>query len=283
MKLRNKILLPIFAVGTTAAVATPLLTSCGKIGWDDYYVEIPTIGKAIPSNPESVYEEHQINKIYINHIVSNPEILVQDLRFFHSYNVYSFVKNYMTREFYFPNIDFNVHMSNLKVEPYQANGILYMTFDLNGSVTIKLPSGAFTMYIPGGEDEDVDYISFYEIELTNFKSHWEHVPFTGFIDTVYFPGRYDGYNYFGFAIANYWLEEDSTWYVEASAKGNIIGDNAAAISTYNNEVFRYDYEYSPGTPWHDRIARTRMQSLLVSLMNVQYSYHMSDYGIEGRY
>lgn len=268
MKLKNKILLPIFTVGATAAVVTPLLTSCGKkITWDDYYVEIPTIEKAITPSSYGEYDLDEVNKIYINHVAENPEIWQQDLRFYHSYNVYSYVKGIMEYETVFPNINFNLRASNVKAEPDIMNGRIYLTFDLKGSITVKLPSGTWTVYNPQQS------YSYYEVDLNKFNMHVEHLPYQG---VTGYPSTF-----LGFVVSTSGLYSDHTWYVDANVNGKLIGANSInEIYTYNNHHYRFDFsnfeQYGPVL----QADETMIWSWFVSMTAMQYSYHMSRYYID---
>ncbi len=84
MKLINK-LLPIAAIGATAAVVTPLATSCGN-GLNNFNGETIFIPTIVPAEPDEEkirrdggYTAEEATDIYFADLAKNPEIFVQDM------------------------------------------------------------------------------------------------------------------------------------------------------------------------------------------------------------
>lgn len=88
MKLFKK-LLPVAAIGSVAAVVTPLVTSCGSDYFcvNGYSRYIPTIAQATPKQQQ--YTPTQAAEQYFDEIIADEDVLIQDFQASISNNAYS--------------------------------------------------------------------------------------------------------------------------------------------------------------------------------------------------
>ena len=77
---KTKLLMPIMAVGATAAAVTPMLVSCGSssIVIDGNSLYIPTIEQAEDEDGKEETNHNPATIMYAEHMQGNPEVFVQD-------------------------------------------------------------------------------------------------------------------------------------------------------------------------------------------------------------
>lgn len=135
---KTKILLPIMGLGATAAAVTPLLVSCGSSLIDGNSVIIPTIKQA----DEDSLNHNQTNTLYVEHIIANPEIFVQDWLYDISWKARAI--KFTQREFNKPEptIMMNAKFSNIQAKKavfkrtttqQDWNGML-LSYDLEATI-----------------------------------------------------------------------------------------------------------------------------------------------------
>lgn len=284
-----KLLLPIAAVGTVAAAATPLLVSCGAnqnaysktINGSEVY--IPTIERA--KSDKTLLDTDEANTLYWKDVKENKDVILQDLLYSITSKAYIAKRGVITPEnarndiykrgyiFYGGDTNIHINYTNLTVDATKKT----ISINVEGSCVADLYLGkmASPLYIQSA-GRSIDYGTV-TLDLSHFKFEFENIPYGVSYEEVYdYDLQQKGINHWIIGPepnADSWL--DSTK-IKLQATGSAYSSAAGRVYVYNNE----STELTNKTKWPEHIVVGDAMILAQALLFIYgTSYHLSDIGV----
>ncbi len=270
---KTKLLIPIMAVGATAAAVTPMLVSCGnssfEITGDDIYV--PTV------KPWEAGEWNRVdtNTTYFKHAKDNPDVFVQDIASDLSRRVYDIVhatKN-DTQDEQLRSVNIKYQMSNLSFDTFIVGDTHdhvggKVSYTLKGSVLIDCKKFPIEISGKDGKSWKLSYVNLESIELTMKNGAF----YADVLDPTNFPHSWS----IQFKSGTEYLGQIDNWSVDIKVKGKYIGTQPFETFNYDGQ---YHYDPSNGLPVGTRhtFAEEYLWSTYDALFGTMaYSYHLQD-------
>lgn len=239
---KTKLLMPIMAIGATAAVATPFMASCGSTGIiiDGNSLYIPTIAQA--QDLEGSTNHNAANELFSKDVKTNPEVFVQDWRYDASWKAKTIKNTQLAQNLPEPAIKLTAKFSDVSCKAYTFkrvvegvmtdedwNGSL-MSFELDATVSVDAKGSFVSM--PSKVDEEG-----YQVEKLSlhFKAEVTNLPFIlEFIVTSAGSIPKSGWrNYFWSAYRT----QAPNWQVKLNADGYYNGTLENEYYAFNDEQF----------------------------------------------